>query len=353
AVQSTETYTASVQASDLQGHAMTAPTTSQFTTDLDPSISHLFATNAVPTVTATNDGGAVEVGVKFTPSVNGQIVGLRFYQGAGNNGTHIGNLWTSGGTQLATVTFGAGTGAGWQVATFSSPVSVTAGTTYVVSYFAPSGHYSADGNFFASAWTSGPLTAPAGSNGVYRYGATSGFPTNSYNSTNYWVDPLFVSGSGTPSQYSLFDPAHTPANPNWNDASSIELGVKFTSDVNGTVTAVKFYKGSQNTGTHTGSLWTATGTLLGTGTFSGESSSGWQTLTFATPVSITAGTAYVASYHTSVGFYSVNLNAFSSGGLDSGPLHVPASGGGYHYGSGFPDGSSNHNYWVDIVFDPA
>jgi hypothetical protein len=353
ALQATQNYTASVQASDPQGHAMTAPYTWTFTTDLDPSVSKLFATSSVPSVTAANDPSAVELGVKFTPSVNGSLIGLRFYQGAGNTGTHIGNLWTASGTLLATVTFPAGSGSGWQMVRFTSAVNLTAGTTYVVSYFAPNGHYAADGNFFASTWTNSPLSAPAGSNGVYRYGATSSFPNNSYNATNYWVDPLFVAdGSGTPSQYSLFDAADTPANPSWNDPSSIELGVKFTSDVSGTVTAIRFYKSSQNTGTHNGSLWTATGSLLASGTFTGESSSGWQTLTFTTPVAITAGTAYVASYHTNVGYYSVNLNAFSSGGLDSGPLHVPASGGGYHYGSGFPDGTANHNYWVDIVFDP-
>ena len=39
----------------------------------------------------------------------------------------------------------------------------------------------------------------------------------------------------------------------------------------GTITGVRFYKESDNTGTHTGSLWTAGGTLLATGTFSGES----------------------------------------------------------------------------------
>src|SRR5439155_10842012 len=185
-----------------------------------PSISKLFATSSVPSVTAANDPSAVELGVKFTPSVNGSLIGLRFYQGAGNTGTHIGNLWTASGTLLATVTFPAGSGSGWQMVRFTNAVNVAAGTTYVVSYFAPNGHYAADGNFFASTWTSGPLSAPAGSNGVYRYGATSGFPNNSYNATNYWVDPLFVAnGSGTPSQYSLFDAAYTPTNQNWNDAS--------------------------------------------------------------------------------------------------------------------------------------
>ena len=68
------------------------------------------------------------------------------------------------------------------------------------------------------------------------------------------------------------------------------------SDENGWITGIRFYKGSGNTGTHTGSLWTANGMLLATGTFTNESSQGWQKLDFSTPVAVTAGTTYVASY---------------------------------------------------------
>jgi hypothetical protein len=35
------------------------------------------------------------------------------------------------------------------------------------------------------------LTAPAGNNGLFRYGAGGGFPNGSWNSTNYFVDVLF------------------------------------------------------------------------------------------------------------------------------------------------------------------
>ena len=38
--------------------------------------------------------------------------------------------------------------------------------------------------------------------------------------------------------------------------------------------------------------------------FTGESASGWQTVTFAAPVAVTAGTTYVASYYAPVGHYS-------------------------------------------------
>ena len=31
-----------------------------------------------------------------------------------------------------------------------------------------------------------------GGNGLYQYGAGTAFPTGSYGSTNYWVDPIFA-----------------------------------------------------------------------------------------------------------------------------------------------------------------
>ena len=59
----------------------------------------------------------------------------------------------------------------------------------------------------------------------------------------------------------------TPADP---DTAAVELGVKFRADVAGSITGVRFYKGTGNTGTHVGHLWTSTGTLLATATFTGE-----------------------------------------------------------------------------------
>src|SRR6185437_171973 len=64
-------------------------------------------------------------------------------------------------------------------------------------YNTTSGHYAYTANFFSSApYTAGPLTALAGNNGLYKCGG--GFPISSYNSANYWVDPvLSTSGADT------------------------------------------------------------------------------------------------------------------------------------------------------------
>ena len=79
---------------------------------------------------------------------------------------------------------------GWQELDFSSPVAVTAGTTYVASYFTSTGHYAATTGGLASAVTNGPLTALAGG-GVYAYGSSSTFPTDTFNNNNYWVDVVY------------------------------------------------------------------------------------------------------------------------------------------------------------------
>jgi hypothetical protein len=131
--------------------------------------------------------------------------------------------------------------------------------------------------------------------------------------------------------------------------------MKFTSDVPGRITGMRFYKGPQNTGTHIGKLWNAAGVELATAPFSGESASGWQSVTFDEPVTITAGTSYVVSYWSSAGRYAVNLNAFSGQGADATPLHVPTGGGLYRYGnsSSAPQNASTHNFWVDVAFQPA
>ncbi|MBM7511926.1 hypothetical protein JOD65_001470 [Nocardioides cavernae] len=146
----------------------------------------------VPTVPSVNDPDPVELGTVFTPSQNGTVTAVKFYKGAGNTGTHTGSVWSTDGTRLGQVTFTGESASGWQTAAFATPVPVTAGTPYVVSYYAPNGHYSATPAYFATPRTVGPLTAPAGDNGRYRYGAGGGLPNGSWNSTNYFVDVVFA-----------------------------------------------------------------------------------------------------------------------------------------------------------------
>jgi hypothetical protein len=75
-------------------------------------------------------------------------------------------------------------------------------------------------------------------------------------------------------------------------------------------------------------------------------------------VAVTAGTTYIASYHTNVGFYSEDDNYFASVGIDNAPLHALRNGidGGngvyvYNANPAFPSNTYlSGNYWVDVVF---
>lgn len=422
-----------------------------------------------PTKADSGDAHAVDVGMKFQASQSGEILGVQFYKSAANTGTHVGSLWTQNGTLLGSVTFTNETTSGWQEANFAQPIPVTAGTTYVVSYYAPSGHYSADANYFSSqnagiAPIQGMSTTSSGGDGVYKYATGTVFPTTAYQASNYWVDAIFLGnvssttpptvtsttpatgatdvpvnsslsasmsegltagsihftltdqngvaqpgsltydpvghtvtfqpagqlsvsdtytasltatdlwGNAMPSAYtwtfttSATPPAYTcpcslwngtavPTTANTSDTHAVEVGMRFQTAVSGYVTGVSFYKGAKNTGTHIGNLWSNTGTLLATGTFTGESASGWQSLTFTTPVAITANTPYVVSYYTPTGYYSSNA-AYFTAPITNYPVtalaSVAGSGNGmYHYGTGsaFPTSSYNAtNYWVDVNF---
>ena len=423
--------------------------------------------NLIPPTEASTDTAALELGVRFQSAANGTISGVRFYKGTGNAGVHTGSLWSNTGTQLATATFTNESATGWQSVTFSNPVSITAGTSYVASYYAPTGRYAAEEwAFLIRDTVSSPLTAPMSNasalNGVYRSG--SGFPTFSFHAFNYFVDPIFqpaitdvtppsvvstvpvasavgvssgvvvratfsedvqpasvvfgltgpsgvvagVSSYDSPSRTVSFTPSAAlvaggsysvsvsgakdlvgnvmPAAVSWSfvvaaagggggvsvwsdsvvpglvatsDTASVELGVKFRSSLAGSVSAVRFYKGAGNAGPHTVSLWSLSGSLLGSGTSSGESAIGWQTVVLSSPVTVVAGTTYVASYVASVGRYPFDGNFFGAS-TTNGPLTLLASGtdggnGVFAYGSGgFPTQTYGAaNYWVDVVFTSA
>jgi hypothetical protein len=418
----------------------------------------IWTASTVPSNPSSNDTGSVELGVKFRATQAGFIVGVRFYKGLADNGTHIGNLWSSTGTLLARATFTSETASGWQQVNFSTPVAISANTTYLASYFAPVGGYAFDSNYFRTGVDNEPLRALAngedGGNGVFTYSASTTFPSQTFNASNYWVDIVFTTSvnlppsatndsytvsqgqtlsvpapgvlandssfsgnpltaikvtdpangtlalnsngsftytpngafSGTDSftyqasdgiassnaatvsitvtpaggtPVSIWSPSTVPGTADANDSSSVELGVKFRVSVPGFITAVRFYKGATNTGTHIGNLWTSTGTLLATATFTNETATGWQQISFATPVAISANTTYIASYFAPRGQYSFDGNYFAAG-VANGPLRALANGedggnGVFNYGaaSSFPSQSFNaSNYWVDVVFTP-
>src|SRR5882762_8689476 len=157
----------------------------------------------------------------------------------------------------------------------------------------------------------------------------------------------------------IWSSATVPTTGDAGPYSPLELGVQFRADSDGYITGIRFYKSAANTGTHIGHLWSSSGALLASVTFTGETASGWQQANFSGPVAITANTLYAASYQTSVGHFSLDPGYFATFGVDDSPLHAFADSGGASNGvyaftstGAYPTTTYNaSNYWVDVVFN--
>jgi hypothetical protein len=309
----------------------------------------LWTSSATPVAPQASDAASVTLGLQFYSDVAGSVTGVRFYKGPNNTGLHVGTLWSNTGAKLATVTFSGESASGWQQANFTSPISIAPNTPYVISYLAPNGAYAVDKPYSWSTLNAGSLHVSGSSPGVFAYGSNV-FPTNSWYNSNYWVDVVF---SPDRINASFWSNSATPVIPDVpDDTKSVTLGLQFYSDVAGSVTGVRFYKGPTNTGTHVGTLWSSNGLKLATVTFSGETASGWQQANFSSPISIASNTPYVISYSAPNGAYAVD-EPYSWSTLNAGSLHVSGSSPGvFAYGSNvFPASSwNNSNYWVDVVF---
>jgi hypothetical protein len=149
----------------------------------------------------------------------------------------------------------------------------------------------------------------------------------------------------------IYTGRETISGPGEEDGSPVELGVRFTVSTSGSVVALRFLKTSKNVGTHTGSLWSSSGTRLARVTFTNETATGWQVARLSKPVAILAGRTYVASYHTNAGHYAQLEGAFA-GGATFGNSTMRATAGVYRYGlSGYPRRTwHNSAYFVDALF---
>jgi methionine-rich copper-binding protein CopC len=290
-------FTASVRATDLAGNTAASPRTWRFTTAAGPDTAPPSITKTSPGKDATGVPPAGAVTVSFDEPVSS--AGLQFA------------LTGPGGAEVPGA---AAVSADGRTATFTPSSALVVATTYRVSVLARD----RSGNAMPTA-TTWSFTTAAG------------------------ACPCSVLGDVT------------PKNADSGDGNGVELGMRVVPSVNAVVTGVRFYKSAANTGTHTGSLWTSSGQLLATGTFTGETASGWQTLTFASPVPVQAGVTYVASYLAPSGHYAADPGYFTGRSVSTGVLTAPAGttavgNGVFRYGGGFPTASHNDaNYYVDVV----
>lgn len=190
----TFTYTAG------DGSLRSAPATVSITTSAappPPPTTGLTIFGDAPPPTSANDAyypdtKSLEVGVRFRSSVATRVTAIRFYKNPQNTSAHQGHLWSSSGKLLASVDFRNETASGWQTATLTTPVSIAANTTYVVSYHTTKGYMDSVWYFTSSGRTNGTLKAlrsgEDGKNGVYVYSSSTKFPNQSVEDANYWVD---------------------------------------------------------------------------------------------------------------------------------------------------------------------
>ncbi len=306
--------------------------------------------NDVPAVVSVTDNQAYELGVRFRSQVAGELRAIRYYRAPGETGTHTGHIWTASGTLLATVPFTSETATGWQEARLPTPLLLQGNTDYVVSsnstYFGDT--YNAltyPGLRFGFLNTSGDAT---NNNGLF--GPAGSFPASSFQASNYFRDITFAFAPAP--SVDLFG-TQQPDTPNASDNRSYELGVRLNALVSGQITGLRYYKSSQETGTHTGHVWDANGQLLGTATFNTETASGWQQALLATPLTVQAGNSFTVSVNTN-SYFPTTLNGLAQS-TNNGYLSTMVGNNGVFGNIGtYPTQSyQNSNYFRDVLFTPA
>ena len=158
-----------------------------------------------------------------------------------------------------------------------------------------------------------------------------------------------VAGAGTNGQ-TLFT-TQTPALLNVH-VGPYELGTEFRSNVSGSITAIRFWKSSSETGQHIGHIWSASGQLLASATFASETASGWQQQSLASPLAIAANTVYVVSVNSgSNAYYAATTTGLATQVINQNLSTVLGNNGVFGPVGQFPASTySQSNYFRDIVF---
>lgn len=337
-----------------------------------PGDQNIFTTQTPATADA-NDNTPLTLGTRFTTSHDGDVKGIRWYfPSTLPTGTVTAVLWDADtGVNLAQADFVSPVAGSWNSVTFSSPVLMVSGKTFIASIRTPN-HYVASSFGFSSAVTNGDLTAVADgtghSNGVFdqaNSGAGPHFPTGSFNATNYFVDVVFA--EVTSSAQTLFGtdpPTHGEA----SDASpGLTLCTLWSPDVDGTVGAIRAYFGATAPGVGRKALLYARtdesiGTELANLNFDTLNTSAWNKATLSSPVSVTANSLYYAAYWTP-DRYVYDSAHFASSGVLNGNLHspqddtsTPVHNGRFKQSGtpGYPTSAFNSTcYFADVEFTPS
>ena len=140
-----------------------------------------------------------------------------------------------------------------------------------MSYHTSSGFYTGDDGYFAArASSSGPLLAPqdgaGGSNGLYKYGSSSVFPTETYNSENYWVDVVFNTSGGSSDTTAPVVTITSPTSATTTTVTTTPFALGGTASDAVGVTQVTWANNRGGSGTATGTTsWSVAGVVLQSG----------------------------------------------------------------------------------------
>jgi hypothetical protein len=180
--------------------------------------------NKTPQTPVAPDPLAVTLGVRFQAAITAAVWGIRFYRGASTGEGYVVALYDAAGRQLsrAAISGDTCTVPCWETIYLPSPIEIVPGQTYTAAYWEPggaSGSYPDDQGGLGAAVTGIALTALA-NGGVYTYGADIAYPTGVWNSSNYWIDVVAVTGNNAmttlPIAVGSVNPltmAFSPANP--------------------------------------------------------------------------------------------------------------------------------------------
>lgn len=98
------------------------------------AVASMFPVQSGPINTTSAGGQTWEPATQFSSNVAGKITHVRYYRAPGETGTHVGRIWSDTGTLLALVTFQNETASGWQTQALPTPLTISAGVKYRVSY---------------------------------------------------------------------------------------------------------------------------------------------------------------------------------------------------------------------------
>ena len=135
--------------------------------------------------------------------------------------------------------------------------------------------------------------------------------------------------------------------PGGGTGSANEVGMQWSSSVDGQVTEIRIYRNSI-TAALTARLWSGLGVLLTTVTMPASTIAGWQAVTLPVPVAISAGSTYVVSY---TSLAPVQIEYFFNSAYSNPPLSAPIGAGVYGPAGTFPTNNyHNSNFFIDVGF---